>query len=382
MENLKFKNLNTIPVKTYKWLNVNNLSLGDDIKNNYMPYDREAFKPYENDTYSLKTTKPNTKSSFFDKEFGVNLDLSSECLNSFNSGFTLVSKNLCNLCPSNDTCDLPDPLNEDSKTIFIDFKLDKSNAYLVDNNIIILEENSKVNVVINYSSNEAFTGYHNGMIRILGKKNSTLNISVVQNLNYESLNFLSVISILEDGAKVNYNPIDLGAKKTVTNYLSLLKGKGATNNVSGFYYGDSHRVLDFNLYSKHISENTLSDMDIKGVLTHNAKKTFRGTIDFKKGSIKSTGSESEYVMLLSPTIRNNSIPLLLCDEHDVSGTHAASSGKIDYNSLFYLMSRGLSEIEAKKLIVKGYMTPIINKINIPELRESLINSIERKLENA
>ena len=90
----------------------------------------------------------------------------------------------------------------------------------------------------------------------------------------------------------------------------------------------------------HIGEQSESDILVNGALKDTAKKTFKGTIDFKKGASRSKGKEEEYAILLSEKVKNVAIPILLCQEDDVEGVHAASAGKMDEEILFYIMSRG------------------------------------------
>lgn len=108
-------------------------------------------------------------------------------------------------------------------------------------------------------------------------------------------------------------------------------------------------------------------------------KVFRGNLDFKRGARHSKGVEEEYVVLLDPTVKSHSIPALLCDEDDVQGEHAASAGQINENQLFYLMSRGLNERESKKLIVEASFRPILDKLPLEDLRETINKEIDRRL---
>ena len=75
-------------------------------------------------------------------------------------------------------------------------------------------------------------------------------------------------------------------------------------------------------------------------------------MDFLRGAVASEGAEEDTCLLLDPTVKSISLPLLLCKEDNVVGNHAASAGQIDQNKLFYLMSRGFSEVEAKHIIVE------------------------------
>ena len=86
-------------------------------------------------------------------------------------------------------------------------------------------------------------------------------------------------------------------------------------------------------------------------------------------------------MLLSDKARSIALPILLCEEEDVSGAHSASSGKIDESKIFYLMSRGLGYNEARKLIVKSQFNEVIDEINDSDLREEIIKEIDRRLDD-
>ena len=84
-------------------------------------------------------------------------------------------------------------------------------------------------------------------------------------------------------------------------------------------------------------------MTVNGVLRDSSQKTFRGTIDFKTGSSGAVGAETEDVLLLGETVVNKTVPLILCAEEDVKGSHGATIGQLDEEMLFYLGSRGISE---------------------------------------
>ena len=129
----------------------------------------------------------------------------------------------------------------------------------------------------------------------------------------------------------------------------------------------------------HRGARSISKIDTKGVLLDRAKKVFNGKLDFKRGARHSKGEEEEYVILLDPTVKSDSIPALLCEEDDVEGAHAVSAGQINEDKLFYLMSRGLDERESKKLIVEASFRPIIDKIPIEDLRREVKDEIERRL---
>ena len=103
----------------------------------------------------------------------------------------------------------------------------------------------------------------------------------------------------------------------------------------------------------HVGRNTRSDIDVSGALSDSAKKVFRGTIDFKNGSAGSTGSEQETVLLLGDDVVNRTVPLILCAEENVEGTHGATIGALDDDTLFYFESRGFDRDAAERLMARA-----------------------------
>ena len=134
-----------------------------------------------------------------------------------------------------------------------------------------------------------------------------------------------------------------------------------------------------NYYIGLISPNSTANMESQGALNDYAKKNYKGTIDLISGCKKSSGSELENCVLLSDTAKSKSLPMLLCTEEDVSGSHGVSTGKIDKEKIFYLMSKGLNKSDAIKLIVCANFNKILKNINDEEVKIELNKEIETKL---
>jgi Fe-S cluster assembly scaffold protein SufB len=112
------------------------------------------------------------------------------------------------------------------------------------------------------------------------------------------------------------------------------------------------------------------------------KKVFRGTLDFKLGSTQSVGKEEESVLLLSETVKSDSIPALMCSEDDVIGEHGASIGQLDEEQLFYLMSRGIEEHQAKLLVIASALKTWMEDIEDDQFREKVLTALDGSIEHA
>jgi Fe-S cluster assembly protein SufD len=188
----------------------------------------------------------------------------------------------------------------------------------------------------------------------------------------------TVATIAKD-AKVTYNSIDLGGHVVVTDYTAYMDGDGSGSESRTAYLGSGKRRLDigFNLF--HTGKHTESLIRTKGALLGESRKIFRGNMKFERGSKRSTGSESEYVLLLDKRVHSDAIPALLCDEDDVQGEHAASAGQVNDNQLYYLMSRGFSKKEAMKLIIHGNFAEFMDSLPSEAYRNYIDEELNRRL---
>lgn len=353
---MEFKNINSSPVKCFRWLKVNDITIDVDY---------DSSKKFTNKFVDYKEQKglnlTEYKCFLNEKITGVSEEINGIIENKYNNGFSLVVDENISVC----------------EPIRLSFKFDENNSELFEIGEIIAKENSKVTIYINYSANTNIATKRLGILKIKSYKNSEINI-VKTNTIENSIE--SIIVNEDENSVVNIISIDLAKKNNITNYLAKLTGNNSKNSYQTAYIGQNNDVLDFTFKIDHIGKNTQGFMDTRGILQDSAIKTLRNAINFEKGAKKAVGSESEYVMILSPNVLNNSIPLLLCTEDDVSGEHGAGIGRIDDAVMFYLMSRGLSYEESKKLLIQGYLNPIIDKINDDSVKTFIYKEIDKRTE--
>lgn len=353
MEELK---INETPVRTSRNFNINNIKL----KSIKIP---EKINSFANTNIIGQTSKIKVE------ELKSNLNL--------NYGLGEILTNQVN---KNSNQDLR--ITIDSKTnkeMIIEFKFDKLNNTLVDNIEILAKEDSKSTIILKYLSNDTIEYFHNGAIRLFAEKNSNINIIIVNLLNDNSNNFISFQNELYENSNIKYTIADFGGKNSISNYYSNLKGDLSNNSIDAIYLGTNDQLFDLNYIAELRGKKTNVNIEVQGALKDNAKKHFKGTIDFKKGSKKSKGNENESCMLLSNNTKSLALPMLLCSEEDVEGNHSSSSGKIGEKELFYIMSRGFSQKEAMKLMVRAKFNKILENIKNQEIKAEIINEIDQKL---
>ena len=353
--------LNETPVRTARNFRINNMKL----ENIEVP---EVIPTFENVIIIGDTSKINIEQNADNTNTDLVYGLSEELTNQVKHGANQKIKLNIN---SNQ--------NEKSEAE-IDFKFDDENTVLIDNIEITANENTKSTVIIKYTSNQENESYHNGIIKSKAEKNAELNIILVNLMNTKSNNFLAIENEFEENAKINYTIVDFGGKHSITNYYSNLLGDNCDNQLNTIYLGKENQVFDLNYIGELRGKKSNIDIEVQGALKDTSKKHFKGTIDFKKGCKKATGNENEACMLLSDTAKSIALPMLLCSEEEVEGNHSSSAGKIGEKELFYIMSRGFEFKEAMKLMVRARFNQILEKIEKKELREEILQEIDKRLD--
>lgn len=261
---------------------------------------------------------------------------------------------------------------------FITFTFDENNKALVECLKITVKKAANGKLIIKYKSDLANEYYHNGLIKIVMEESASAKIVLVNEINNSSINLLSIDSELDKNSKLDFAVIDLGGRLSVSNYYSKLE-ESSENNLNAIFLGTDKSELDINYIMEIFGKRANANINVEGALTGNAKKNFKGTIDFKKGCTSSIGKESENTLLLSDNARSKSLPMLLCTEENVEGSHSSSTGRIGKKELFYLTSRGISENDAKKLLVRARFDKVLNMIEEDETLNEIIDIMNERI---
>ena len=228
---------------------------------------------------------------------------------------------------------------------------------------------------------DAENGVAASLVRIRAGEGAHVKLVQVQLLGSHARRWNAVAVEEAASARVEQVRVELGGSLSACGTRAMLDHAKAEYDLDAVYYGGKEAVLDYNDVSVHTAKDTLCEMHTAGVLTGHASKILRGTIDFRRGAKRGVGHESEDVLLFSPDARNRTAPLILCGEEEVEGQHAASIGRLDEEKLYYLRSRGLSEAQARRLMVDARFAPALDKIPLPELRAEAAAETARRLDD-
>ena len=161
-----------------------------------------------------------------------------------------------------------------------------------------------------------------------------------------------------------------------------LSSAGAEVNMYGVYLAGSGNYFEHRPYVDHIAENCISNVAYKGALQGaGAHTVWVGDVLIRESAVGTTTYELNRNLLLTDGARADSVPNLEIETGKIEGAgHASASGRFDDEQLFYLMARGIDEEQAKKLVVRGFLSEVIQKVGIETIEERLISAIETELE--
>lgn len=348
--------LNETPVRTSKNFKINNIKL----ENIEIPKKVLAFSNLniigKTPQIQIEESKNDTKLTY-----GLGEMIISNVEENSNKDLKIISN-----CKKNEELELA-------------FKIDEENKNLIENICIVGNENTKTNLILRYTSEDETEGFHNGIVKVIAKENSEINITMINLMNEVSHNFISIEGHIKEKAKLNYTIIDFGGKNSITNYYSNLEGNFADNKIRTIYIGKNTQTFDMNYIGELRGQRSNIDIEVQGALKNSSKKHFKGTIDFKKGCKRAKGNENENCMLLSDTAKSIALPMLLCSEEDIEGNHSSSAGKIGEKELFYIMSRGFEQKEAMKLMVRAKFSKILESIQNKTVKSEMIEEIDKRL---
>jgi len=238
---------------------------------------------------------------------------------------------------------------------------------------INLEDGSSLDIV-NIANQNAKNNFLNLRQKInIGKnsvlKNYSLDISPTSNIKY-SFNDIN----LDKNSHLEYFILSKGSKFAKHDINCSLNNDHGSVSLNGIIDLDNEKHHEIKTSINHNEENCKSYQLIKSVLNENSKGVYQGKIYVNSKAQKTDGYQLSRALLLNDDVEFNAKPELEIYADDVKCSHGSTSGNIDENSIFYLMSRGLSHAQSKKLLTNGFLNEVIEKISNKNIK-SLIKKL-------
>ncbi|GMB09041.1 Fe-S cluster assembly protein SufD [Thermolongibacillus altinsuensis] len=246
--------------------------------------------------------------------------------------------------------------------------------------IIVADEGSKVTYVENYISTcETANSVVNIVAEVFANDNAHVFFGAVDSLAKGVTTYVNRRGITGRHGRIEWALGLMNDGNTVSENITRLIGDGSYGDTKTVVVGRGEQIQNFTTSVIHYGKHTEGYILKHGVVKDKATSIFNGIGKIEHGASKSNAEQESRVLMLSPHARGDANPILLIDEDDVTAGHAASVGRVDPNQLYYLMSRGIPKEEAERLIIHGFLAPVVNEIPIESVQKQLIEVIERKV---
>ncbi len=247
---------------------------------------------------------------------------------------------------------------------------------LVHNTRIVLEENSELKY-FEYLTNIADTSI-NFVSNTILKENAKIRYSGISKFTEKSVVAVTRNAFVFRYGNANYSIAEINDGVTQSNTNIYLEEKYASGTTKTVAITSKEQDASFRQLVEHKAPETEGYIENYGVSNDNSALVFEGVGKIKKGMKKSIARQSNKGIVLGKNARLDANPLLLIDEFDVEASHGAAIGKIDDEQLYYLMSRGLSLRVAERLIISGFLSPVLKVLSTDQLKNDFIESVENK----
>ena len=249
--------------------------------------------------------------------------------------------------------------------------------------LVVAEPESRFSVVEEFvSQSPELSGYSNAVSELFVGDGAKVEYVSLQNLSPQTWHFAAHRAQVDRDAELDWVAGGFGSKKGKTRIQNDLAGPGATSRVTGAYFADGEQHLDYDTFQEHIAPNTTSDFAFKGALRDHATAVWRGMIKVEKDAQKTNAYQENRNLILSEQAHADSIPGLEIEANDVRCTHGATISPVNRDELFYAMARGISRGEAERLIVRGFFTDVLNRIELEPVREAVTEALEARIPQA
>ena len=253
-------------------------------------------------------------------------------------------------------------------------------AGLFNHVIIVAEDNSSVTYVENFLSyGHDVESVANIIAEVHVGQNARVTFGSVDNLAKGVTTYVNRRANVARDGKVDWALAQMNDGNTVSTNTTHLIGDGSYADSKTVTIGRGSQSQNFTNQIFHHGQNSEGVLLVHGVQKDSASAIFNGVTKIEHGAKKSNGEQTQRVLMMNEKARGDANPILLIDEDDVMAGHAASVGKVDPIQLYYLQSRGISRQEAERLIIHGFLAPVINELPIEGVRKRAVEVTEGKV---
>jgi Fe-S cluster assembly protein SufD len=247
--------------------------------------------------------------------------------------------------------------------------------------LVVADEWSNVTFIDDFASAGAGTdaAFNASVIDVVAKEGAAVRYNHLQNWGTGVWNFSRERLFGKRDSALNLLQAALGSRFTKAYVHAHLDEPGVNAELLGLTFIGGKQHVDHSTLQNHRQGQTLSDLLFKCAMLEDARSVYGGLIAIHPNAQRSDAYQNNRNLLLSPTARADSIPMLEILANDVRCTHGSTTSSVDEEEVFYLQSRGLPRAQAERMIVEGFFANVLEKIPLAPIRHRLEQAIDEKI---
>ena len=259
--------------------------------------------------------------------------------------------------------------------------IDEDGLAVFPRTLLIADEGSEVTFIDRYASPDLERAFSDAIVEIFAGADARVRYVNLQDWGAGVTHLAVQRMRVGRDAQVRSLGVAFGASLARTEVESLLVDEGGSSELLGVYFGDGDQHIDHRSIQDHIGSRTSSDLLYKGAMRDRSNAIYTGTVIIREGAHRCDAYQTNRNILLSDKAKAHSVPNLEILTNDPTRCgHAASVGPVSEDEIFYLQSRGIPADEAERLIVRGFFAQVLDRIDLPEVRDGIERAIEDELD--
>lgn len=246
--------------------------------------------------------------------------------------------------------------------------------------LVVLEDGAHADLIVEIKGESGSEAAVRGAVEVVLGDGAALTYTELQRLPGRVQYHWPRRAELGRQSSLHWILADIGGRLGVSDTRTVLRGEGAEARVLATFFGGRRQHFDLNHVMVHEGRHTTSDIEARGVLQGRARAVYNANSVIRKSAKGASGWQHEHTLMLSEEARADLIPELEISEWEVSAGHAASAGPVNPLQLYYLESRGISPVQARRLIVAGFLASLLADIPLAAIRDRIAEIFQEKVE--
>jgi len=249
--------------------------------------------------------------------------------------------------------------------------------------LVVAEESSSVTLLERQDTGDEVDGnrYYSGVVEVAAGENAYVQYGSLQDLDQTTYNYQIKEGVADTYGQVDFIDCNVGSRLSKSTVETHLDGDSSETKIVGAFYGHDDQHFDIDARVWHRAENTTADLVTRGVIDDVARSVYEGVQNVGRDAWNTSSYQRENTLMLSDESEADASPKLIINNHDTEASHSATVGQVDAEDMFYMTSRAVPERTARNMLVEGFYVPVLEEIEVDELRDEFESIVQSRLAN-